>query len=100
MKSLQDVNSAKSFPSLIAMPGCFRHKTQKYETEYKRDRQQIAQGVAVHYQPQHHLLKDRIILVTGASDGIGREAALTYSRYSASVILVGRKRNCAAWRRK
>jgi short-subunit dehydrogenase len=44
----------------------------------------------VHYQPQHHLLKDRIILVTGASDGIGREAALTYSRYSASVILVGR----------
>ena len=44
----------------------------------------------MHYQPQHHLLKDRIILVTGASDGIGREAALTYSRYSASVILLGR----------
>ncbi|MXG37640.1 SDR family NAD(P)-dependent oxidoreductase, partial [Escherichia coli] len=44
----------------------------------------------MHYQPQHHLLKDRIILVTGASDGIGREAALTYSRYSASVVLVGR----------
>lgn len=56
----------------------------------KRDRQQIARGVAVHYQPQRHLLQDRIILVTGASDGIGREAALTYSRYSASVILVGR----------
>ncbi len=35
--------------------------------------------------------KDRIILaVTGASDGIGREAALTYARYSASVILLGR----------
>ncbi len=44
----------------------------------------------MHYQPQRHLLQDRIILVTGASDGIGREAALTYSRYSASVILVGR----------
>ncbi|RGA73690.1 YciK family oxidoreductase, partial [Klebsiella pneumoniae] len=29
----------------------------------------------MHYQPQRHLLKDRIILVTGASDGIGREAA-------------------------
>ena len=42
----------------------------------------------MHYQPQRHLLQDRIILVTGASDGIGREAALTYSRYSASVILV------------
>ena len=36
------------------------------------------------------MLKDRIILVTGASDGIGREAALTYARYSASVILLGR----------
>lgn len=44
----------------------------------------------MHYQPQRHLLKDRIILVTGASDGIGREAALTYARYSASVILLGR----------
>ena len=53
----------------------------------------------MHYQPQRHLLQDRIILVTGASDGIGREAALTYSRYSASVILVGRmKRSCAALR--
>ncbi len=56
----------------------------------KRDREPIAQGVAVHYQPQRHLLKDRIILVTGASDGIGREVALTYARYSASVILLGR----------
>lgn len=56
----------------------------------KRDREPIAQGVAVHYQPQRHLLKERIILVTGASDGIGREAALTYARYSASVILLGR----------
>lgn len=56
----------------------------------KRDREPIAKGVAVHYQPQRHLLKDRIILVTGASDGIGREAALTYARYSASVILLGR----------
>lgn len=42
--------------------------------------------------------RDRIILVTGASDGIGREAALTYSRYSASVILVGRNEEKAAQR--
>lgn len=40
----------------------------------------------MHYQPQRHLLQDRIITVTGASDGMSREAALTYSRYSASVI--------------
>lgn len=44
----------------------------------------------MHYQPQKDLLQNRIILVTGASDGIGREAALTYSRYGAQVILVGR----------
>ncbi|CAH5635541.1 putative oxidoreductase YciK, partial [Enterobacter cloacae] len=44
----------------------------------------------VHYQPQINLLQNRIILVTGASDGIGREAALTYADYGASVILIGR----------
>ncbi|MEZ2602521.1 YciK family oxidoreductase [Kluyvera intermedia] len=44
----------------------------------------------MHYQPQLDLLQKRIILVTGASDGIGREAALTYSRHGASVILFGR----------
>ena len=44
----------------------------------------------MHYQPQLDLLQNRIILVTGASDGIGREAALTYSRHGASVILLGR----------
>jgi len=44
----------------------------------------------VHYQPKSDLLNHRIILVTGASDGIGREAALTYARYGAEVILMGR----------
>lgn len=44
----------------------------------------------MHYQPQKNLLQNRIILVTGASDGIGREAALTYAEYGANVILVGR----------
>ena len=44
----------------------------------------------MHYQPNQDLLQDRLILVTGASDGIGREAALTYARYGANVILLGR----------
>ena len=44
----------------------------------------------MHYQPQRDLLQNRTILVTGASDGIGREAALTYARYGARVILLGR----------
>ncbi|MGP3591764.1 YciK family oxidoreductase [Vagococcus sp. WN89Y] len=44
----------------------------------------------MHYQPQRNLLDNHIILVTGASDGIGKEAALTYARYGARVILLGR----------
>ncbi|MCW2254594.1 NAD(P)-dependent dehydrogenase (short-subunit alcohol dehydrogenase family) [Providencia alcalifaciens] len=44
----------------------------------------------LHYQPKHDLLSNKTILVTGAGDGIGREAALTYARFGASLILVGR----------
>lgn len=35
-------------------------------------------------------LKDKIILVTGAGDGIGKTAALTYAELGAEVILLGR----------
>lgn len=42
------------------------------------------------YQPPADLLKDRIILVTGAGDGIGRAAAKAYAAHGATVILVGR----------
>jgi NAD(P)-dependent dehydrogenase (short-subunit alcohol dehydrogenase family) len=44
----------------------------------------------VHYQPKHDLLEQRIILVTGAGDGIGREAALTYAKFGAQLVLLGR----------
>ena len=44
----------------------------------------------MYYQPQRDLLQDRIILVTGATAGIGEEAALTYARHGATVILLGR----------
>ncbi|HCW91745.1 MAG TPA: YciK family oxidoreductase [Marinobacter sp.] len=42
------------------------------------------------YQAPPDLLKDRIILVTGAGSGIGRTAALTYAAHGATVILLGR----------
>jgi NAD(P)-dependent dehydrogenase (short-subunit alcohol dehydrogenase family) len=43
------------------------------------------------YRPPKDLLKDRVILVTGAGQGIGRTAALTYAAHGATVILHGRK---------
>ncbi|WP_318389504.1 YciK family oxidoreductase [Enterobacter sp.] len=44
----------------------------------------------MYYQPKRDLLQNRIILVTGATAGIGEEAALTYARHGASIILLGR----------
>ncbi len=35
-------------------------------------------------------LKDRVILITGAGDGIGRTAALACARHGATVVLLGR----------
>lgn len=42
------------------------------------------------YQPRPDLLAGRIILVTGAGDGLGRSAALACARHGATVILLGR----------
>lgn len=42
------------------------------------------------YQAPTDLLADRIIMVTGAGDGIGRAAALSFAEHGATVILAGR----------
>jgi len=42
------------------------------------------------YQAPEQNLKDRVILVTGAGDGIGRVAAINYAAQGATVILLGR----------
>lgn len=42
------------------------------------------------YHPRPKLLEGKTVLVTGAGDGIGRVASLTYAAAGATVILVGR----------
>lgn len=42
------------------------------------------------YRPRADLLKDRVILVTGAEDGIGRAAAFGFAAHGATVVVLGK----------
>lgn len=42
------------------------------------------------YSPPADLLANRVILVTGAGDGIGRAASISFAAHGATVILAGR----------
>ena len=42
------------------------------------------------YQAQQDFLKDKVILVTGAGDGLGKAAAKAYAAHGATVVLLGR----------
>ncbi len=42
------------------------------------------------YQPQPDFLKDKIILITGAGDGLGQAASIAYAKHGATVVLLGR----------
>jgi NAD(P)-dependent dehydrogenase (short-subunit alcohol dehydrogenase family) len=47
-------------------------------------------AIPTDYQPAADLLKDRIILITGAGDGIGAAAAKRFAAHGATVVLLGR----------
>jgi NAD(P)-dependent dehydrogenase (short-subunit alcohol dehydrogenase family) len=42
------------------------------------------------YHPTPDLLQDKVILVTGAGDGLGKAASLAYAAHGATVLLLGR----------
>lgn len=42
------------------------------------------------YRPADDILENRVVLVTGAGDGIGRAAALAYAAHGATVVLLGK----------
>ncbi len=44
----------------------------------------------INYQPAKDLLKERVVLVSGAGQGLGRVAALAFARQGATVVLHGR----------
>jgi NAD(P)-dependent dehydrogenase (short-subunit alcohol dehydrogenase family) len=46
--------------------------------------------IMLNYQPTQNYLNNKTILVTGAGDGIGKQAALSYAKNGATVILLGK----------
>lgn len=50
----------------------------------------MPQRLPADFHPAADCLKNKVILVTGAGDGIGRAAAISFARHGATVILLGR----------
>jgi NAD(P)-dependent dehydrogenase (short-subunit alcohol dehydrogenase family) len=54
------------------------------------NRERVGVHIPADYQPDDRALAGKTILVTGASEGIGRAAALQYARHGATVVLLAR----------
>lgn len=48
------------------------------------------QDAFLRYSPKSNCLENKTIIVTGAGAGIGRQAALSFAEYGATIILLGR----------
>jgi NAD(P)-dependent dehydrogenase (short-subunit alcohol dehydrogenase family) len=57
-------------------------------TAMSKDR--VGLHIPAHYSPDPEALAGKTILVTGASDGIGRSAALHFAQHGATVVLLAR----------
>ena len=60
------------------------------DNTHKTASQPLTHDEIRNFVPADNCLDGKTILVTGAGDGIGRVAALTYARYGATVLLLGK----------
>lgn len=52
--------------------------------------QPFIQNTALQYEAAKNALENKTIIVTGAGDGIGKQAAITFAKHGAEIILLGK----------
>ena len=52
--------------------------------------QSTIENIALKYKAANNALENKTVIVTGAGDGIGKQAAITFAKHGAEVILLGK----------